>query len=133
MKIIQTPMQGLLLIEPKVFSDDRGYKDVENLGNEVDYILKNIRDSWVYLEEAEEDAELLNDIDGIWESEEDFEIDIEDYIGKRMEDFDKSDKLRAYKYIENKDWVQNILIDGTQKDKEFIKNFLSQMKDLFEL
>ena len=116
-----------------VFSDDRGYKDVENLGNEVDYILKNIRDSWVYLEEAEEDAELLNDIDGIWESEEDFEIDIEDYIGKRMEDFDKSDKLRAYKYIENKDWVQNILIDGTQKDKEFIKNFLSQMKDLFEL
>lgn len=25
MKIIQTPMQGLLLIEPKVFSDDRGF------------------------------------------------------------------------------------------------------------
>ena len=69
-----------------VFNIDRDYKDVEKLGKEVDYILKNIRDSWVYLEEVEEDAELLNDIDGIWESEEDFERDIEDYIGKRMED-----------------------------------------------
>lgn len=116
-----------------VFNTDRNYKDVKKLGTEVDYILKNIRDSWVYLEEAEEDAELLNDIDGIWGSEEEFEMDIEDYIGKRMEDFDKSDKLKAYRYIENKDWIKNILIDGNDRDKEFIKNFLSQMKDLFEL
>jgi hypothetical protein len=116
-----------------VFSEDRGYKEVDKLGNEVEYILKNIRYSWIYLEGPEEDAELLNDVDGIWESEEEFEKDIEGYIGKTIEDFDKSDKLRAYKYIKNKDWVRSVLIDGTQKDKEFVKNFLSQMKDLFGL
>lgn len=116
-----------------VFSENRGYKDVEKLGNEVEYVLKNIRYSWIYLEGPEEDAELLNDVDGIWESEEEFEKDIEGYIGKRIEDFDKSDKLRAYKYIKNKDWIKSVLIDGTQKDKEFVKNFLSQMKDLFGL
>lgn len=116
-----------------VFSENRGYKDVEKLGNEVEYVLKNIRYSWIYLEGPEEDAELLNDVDGIWESEEEFEMDIEGYIGKRIEDFDNSDKLKAYKYIKNKDWVRSVLIDGTQKDKEFVKNFLSQMKDLFGL
>jgi hypothetical protein len=66
-------------------------------------------------------------------STEEFEKDIESYIGKKIEDFDYSEKLQAYKYIENKQWIKNILEDGSKKDKDFVNNFLSQMKDLFEL
>jgi hypothetical protein len=69
----------------------------------------------------------------MWTSEEEFEKDIEGYIGKKIEDFDYSEKLQAFQYIENKTWVKNILEDGSQKDKDFVNNFLSQMKDLFEL
>ena len=69
----------------------------------------------------------------MWTSEEEFEKDIESYIGKSMNDFDYSEKLQAFQYIESKEWVKNILEGGSEKDKKFVNNFLSQMKDLFEL
>ena len=69
----------------------------------------------------------------MWTSEEDFEKDIESYIGKKIDNFDYSDKLQAYQYIENKEWVKNILKGGSEKDKDFVNNFLSQMKDIFEI
>jgi hypothetical protein len=76
---------------------------------------------------------LSKETDGMWTSEEDFEKDIESYIGKKMDNFDYSDKLQAYQYIENKEWVKNILEGGSEKDKDFVNNFLSQMKDIFEI
>jgi len=124
--------------------------DIMRLGKDADHILDKMDDSWVYENEsdgsnfeinidgiddviADLEGRLSEDVDGMWTSEEEFEKDIESYIGKKIEDFDYSEKLQAYKYIENKQWIKNILEDGSQKDKDFVNNFLSQMKDLFEL
>ena len=130
--------------------DEREEDDINRLGKDVDHILDKMDDSWVYENESDgssfeintdgiDDAiaglegRLSEDVDGMWTSEEEFEKDIESYIGKKIEDFDYSEKLQAYKYIENKQWIKNILEDGSQKDKDCVNNFLSQMKDLFEL
>ena len=130
--------------------DERGEDDINRLGKDADHILDKMDDSWVYENESDgsnfeintdgiDDAiaglegRLSKEIDDMWTSEEEFEKDIEGYIGKKIEDFDYSEKLQAYKYIENKQWIKNILEDGSQKDKDFVNNFLSQMKDLFEL
>ena len=130
--------------------DEREEDDINRLGKDADHILDKMDDSWVYENESDgsnfeintdgiDDAiagledRLSEDVDGMWTSEEEFEKDIESYIGKKIEDFDYSEKLQAYKYIENKQWIKNILEDGSQKDKDFVNNFLSQMKDLFEL
>jgi len=130
--------------------DEREEDDITRLGEDADHILDKMDDSWVYENEsdgsnfeintdgiddviADLEGRLSEDVDGMWTSEEEFEKDIESYIGKKIEDFDYSEKLQAYKYIENKQWIKNILEDGSQKDKDFVNNFLSQMKDLFEL
>lgn len=128
--------------------DERSEDDINRLGKDADHILNKMDDSWVYENETDESFDTSgiddvisgldsieedeNDI-GMWTSEEDFEKDIESYIGKKIDNFDYSDKLQAYQYIENKTWVQNILEDGSDEDKDFINNFLSQMKDLFGL
>ena len=128
--------------------DERSEDDINRLGKDADHILNKMDDSWVYENETDESFDTSgiddvisgldsieedeNDI-GMWTSEEDFEKDIESYIGKKIDNFDYSDKLQAYQYIENKTWVQNILEDGSEEDKDFINNFLSQMKDLFGL
>ena len=131
-------------------NEERDEEDIMRLGEDADHILDKMDDSWVYENESDgsnfeintdgiDDAiaglegRLSEDVDGMWTSEEEFEKDIESYIGKKIEDFDYSEKLQAYKYIENKQWIKNILEDGSQKDKDFVNNFLSQMKDLFEL
>jgi hypothetical protein len=130
--------------------DEREEDDITRLGEDADYILDKMDDSWVYENESDGsnfeinidgiddviaglEGRLSEDVDGMWTSEEEFEKDIEGYIGKKIEDFDYSEKLQAFQYIENKTWIKNILEDGSQKDKDFVNNFLSQMKDLFEL
>ena len=130
--------------------DEREEDDIMRLGKDADHILDKMDASWVYKNESDdsgseintdgiEDAiagledKLAEDVGGMWTSEEEFEKDIEGYIGKKIEDFDYSEKLQAYKYIENKQWVRDILDGGSQKDKDFVNNFLSKMKDLFGL
>ena len=130
--------------------DEREEDDINRLGKDVDHILDKMDDSWVYENESDgsnfeintdgiDDAiaglevRLSKETDGMWTSEEDFEKDIESYIGKKIEDFDYSEKLQAFKYIENKEWIKNILEGGSQKDKNFVNNFLSQVKDIFVL
>ena len=130
--------------------DEREEDDINRLGKDADHILDKMDDSWVYENESDgsnfeintdgiDDAiagledRLSKETDDMWTSEEEFEKDIESYIGKKIEDFDYSEKLQAFKYIENKEWLKNILEGGSQKDKDFVNNFLSQMKDLFEL
>jgi len=130
--------------------DERVEDDIMRLGKDADHILDKMDDSWVYENESDgsnfeintdgiDDAikgledKLSEDVDDMWTSEEEFEKDIEGYIGKKIEDFDYSEKLQAYKYIENKQWVRDILDGGSQKDKDFVNNFLSEMRDLFEL
>ena len=131
-------------------NEERDEEDIMRLGEDADHILDKMDDSWVYENESDgsnfeintdgiDDAiaglegRLSEDVDGMWTSEEDFEKDMESYIGKKMDNFDYSDKLQAYQYIENKEWVKNILKGGSEKDKDFVNNFLSQMKDIFEI
>ena len=128
---------------------ERDEEDIMRFGKDADYILNKMDESWIYDNEVGGDFEINTDgiddaidgledrlskeTDGMWTSEEDFEKDIESYIGKKMDNFDYSDKLQAYQYIENKEWVKNILEGGSEKDKDFVNNFLSQMKDMFEI
>jgi hypothetical protein len=128
---------------------ERDEEDIMRFGKDADYILNKMDESWIYENEVGGDFEINTDgiddaidgledrlskeTDGMWTSEEDFEKDIESYIGKKMDNFDYSDKLQAYQYIENKEWVKNILEGGSEKDKDFVNNFLSQMKDMFEI
>ena len=128
---------------------ERDEEDIMRLGKDADNILNKMDESWIYENEVGGDFEINTDgiddaidgledrlskeTDGMWTSEEDFEKDIESYIGKKMDNFDYSDKLQAYQYIENKEWVKNILEGGSEKDKDFVNNFLSQMKDMFEI
>lgn len=128
---------------------ERDEEDIMRLGKDVDYILNKMDEFWIYENEVGGDFEINTDgiddaiagledrlskeTDGMWTSEEDFEKDMESYIGKKMDNFDYSDKLQAYQYIENKEWVKNILEGGSEKDKDFVNNFLSQMKDIFEI
>lgn len=129
---------------------EKNERSVSLLDREAQHILDNCDDSWVYVEDERASKivdDFLNDEDfdnklndwtedednngGMWTSQEQFVEDMESYIGKSMDDFDYSDKLQAYKYIENKDWVKDILANGTDSDKDFVTNFLSQIKDSF--
>ena len=131
---------------------EKNERSVSFLDRESQHILDNCDDSWVYIEGQEEKNKRLDDFlndddfektlkdweeedidNGMWTSQEEFEKDIESYIGKPMIDFDYSEKLQAYQYIENKEWVKNILSRGSDSDKQFINNFLSQIKDSFGL
>ena len=125
-------------------NEERDEEDIMRLGEDADHILDKMDESWVYENESDgsnfeintdgiDDAiagledRLSKETDDMWTSEEEFEKDIESYIGKKIEDFDYSEKLQAFQ------WVKNILEGGSEKDKNFVNNFLSQMKDLFEL
>jgi hypothetical protein len=129
-------------------NEERDEEDIMRLGKDADHILNKMDESWIYENESgssdfEINTDGIDDVidgledrlaeetDGMWTSEEEFEKDVESYIGKKMDDFDYSDKLQAYKYIENKDWVKNILSNGSDSDKDFVTNFLSQIKDSF--
>jgi hypothetical protein len=129
-------------------NEERDEEDIMRLGKDADHILNKMDESWIYenefgssdfeintdgIDDAIDSLEdrLAEETDGMWTSEEEFEKDVESYIGKKMDDFDYSDKLQAYKYIENKDWIKNILSNGSDSDKDFITNFLSNMKDSF--
>jgi hypothetical protein len=130
-------------------NEERDEEDIMRLGKDADHILNKMDETWIYTSDESNvsisdidisdiddaiaglDDRLSKETDDMWTSEEEFEKDIESYIGKKMDDFDYSDKLQAYQYIENKEWVKNILEGGSEKDKDFVNNFLSQMKDMF--
>jgi len=139
-------------------NENRDEEDIEGFREDSEHFLVNMDDSWIYkdyeevkpkstkdmsAEEAEEMMSRFNKVmgdiedklkepdDDVWSSEEEFEKDMLDYIGKPMKDFDYSDRLQAYKYIENKPWVKSALEGGNKSDKEYIQNFLSQIKDNF--
>jgi hypothetical protein len=61
---------------------------------------------------------------------------LENYIGKKVEDFEYADKLQAYKYVENNETVQSILNSDDENladMKEQLKAFLANLKEYFEL
>lgn len=143
-------MFGILddLVGP--FSDlasnkNRDNDDIRRFGEDVEHISK-MKDDWIYqkpMDESREEfsksldelgeigANIEKDEEGIWQSEEEFDKDMSDYIGKPMDDFDYTDRLQAYKYIENKPWVKSALEGSNKNDREYIKDFLKQIKDNF--
>ena len=72
-----------------------------------------------------------------WESSEDLQADLENYIGKKIEDFEYADKLKAYKYVENNSI--NFFHTLNSDDEHFvdikqqITDFLSNLKQYFKL
>ncbi len=71
-----------------------------------------------------------------WNTSEDLQADLENYIGKKIEDFEYGDKLKAYKYVENNQDVQIILNSndkGLADIKQQITDFLANLKQYFEL
>ena len=135
-----------LIINLRSVVREKNERSVSLLDKDSQHIIDNCDDSWVYVEgigdhswlDDDEFEKTLNDWTedednngGMWTSQEQFVEDMESYIGKPMDDFDYSDKLQAYQYIENKDWVKDILTNGADSDKDFINNFLSQIKDSF--
>jgi hypothetical protein len=71
-----------------------------------------------------------------WNTSEDLQNDLQNYIGKKIEDFEYGDKLKAYKYVENNQDVQIILNSsdkGLADIKQQITDFLANLKQYFEL
>lgn len=63
------------------------------------------------------------------EEEYNLQKDLETFIGKKIKDFDYSDKVKAYEFIENKNWIQDILKSNNMLVKKHARNFLDQLKD----
>ena len=81
------------------------------------------------------DEELVDPFDR-WNTSEDLQIDLENYIGKKIEDFEYGDKLKSYKYVENDVTIQTILNsddDGLDDMRQQITDFLANLKQYFEL
>jgi hypothetical protein len=81
------------------------------------------------------DDELVDPFDR-WNTSEDLQIDLENYIGKKIEDFEYDDKLKSYKYVENDVTIQTILNsddEGLADMRQQITDFLANLKQYFEL
>jgi hypothetical protein len=135
---------------------EKNEKSVSFLDRESQHVLDRCDDSWVYVED-ERASKLVDDFlndeefdknlnDWIeedddnpferWEDAESLQADLENHIGKKIEDFEYGDKLQAYKYIENNETVQFILNsdDELHSDmKEQLKAFLENLKEYFGL
>jgi hypothetical protein len=135
---------------------EKNEKSVSYLDKESQHILDRCDDSWVYIDdeqssklddffddekfdktlsEWEEDDE--NDEDNIfprWVSPEVLQSDIEEYIGKKIGDFEYGDKLEAFNWVkENCDRFIEENSDLTEQEKESIESFLNSIKEFFGL
>jgi hypothetical protein len=120
---------------------NNGY--VGRIKKEAEHILKNINDEWIYQgdfdygydddDDDDDDDDLLTNDDYLfgWKTEKEFKDDVEGYIGKKFDYFDYSDKLSAYKYIENKPDIKKIL--DSEAGDWLRTEFLEPIKDLFGL
>lgn len=133
---------------------DKNEKSVSYLDKESQHILDRCNDSWVYVDDKQS-SKLLDDFfddekfdktlseweeddeDNIflrWETPELLQADIEKYIGKKIENFDYTDKLEAYNWVkENCEGFMEENPDLTDEEKGYIQSFLNSIKDFFEL
>lgn len=132
---------------------DKSQRNIQNLNSESQHVLDNCSDSWVWKEDMETSnkkaLDALDALDSIdldnLESEDEFEIfdrwetaeglqkDLENYIGKKLEDFQYGDKLTAYKYVENHPAVKTTLETGDKNMIKQVNDFLHSLKEFFEL
>ena len=128
--------------------------EIQRLEERSDNLLKNIAKDWVYQKESDDDENIdiddtydetdiddgvihdnpTIDIDGEVKTLDEFIEDIEVYIGKNIDDFDYGDRLQAYKYVENSEWIKKLLNSDVESDIDYVNSFLDQVKDvLFDL
>ena len=136
-------------------SKNKSESEIQRLEDRSDNLLKGIAKDWVYQKESDSEEnidmdtydEIDNDIDhdtihdnptidvgGEVKTLDEFIEDIEVYIGKNIDDFDYGDRLQAYKYVENSDWIKKLLNSGSESDIDYVNSFLDQVKGvLFDL
>jgi hypothetical protein len=68
-----------------------------------------------------------------WQTAEGLQADLENFIGKKIEDFEYADKLQAYNYVESNETIQNIINNGQEEEVEQLTNFLNSIKEYFQL
>ncbi len=130
---------------------EKNERNISFLDRESQHVLDRCDDSWVYVED-ERASELvdnfLNDEDfdktlndwvddddpfEKWQTAEGLQADLENYIGKKIEEFEYTDKLQAYKYVEGNETIQYILNNGKEEEVEQVTNFLNSIKEYFQL
>lgn len=144
-----------LIINLRAAVGDKNEKSVSYLDKESQHILDRCDDSWVYVDD-EQSSKLTddffddekfdktlseweedNDEDNIflrWVSPEALQSDIEEYIGKKIGDFEYGDKLEAFDWVkENCDEFIEKNTDLTEQEKESIESFLNAIKEFFGL
>ena len=132
--------------------------EIQRLEDRSDNLLKNMSKDWVYQKESDDEENIdmsdddmsddditdidnniihdnpTIDIDGEVKTLDEFIEDIEVYIGKNIDDFDYGDRLQAYKYVENSEWIKKLLNSDVESDIDYVNSFLDQVKDvLFDL
>jgi|LauGreDrversion4_2_1035121.scaffolds.fasta_scaffold166861_2 hypothetical protein len=133
---------------------EKNERSISFLDKESQHVLDRCDDSWVYIENEEspkmsmdfdmdeEDFEkTLSDFENDdqddtfekWQTAEGLQADLENYIGKKVEDFEYADKLQAYNYVESNETIQNILNNGQEEEVEQLTNFLNSIKEFFGL
>jgi hypothetical protein len=133
---------------------EKNERSISFLDKESQHVLDRCDDSWVYIENEEspkmsmdfdmdeEDFEkTLSDFENDdqddtfekWQTAEGLQADLENYIGKKVEDFEYADKLQAYNYVESNETIQNILNNGQEEEVEQLNNFLNSIKEFFGL
>lgn len=130
---------------------EKNERNISFLDRESQHVLDRCDDTWVYVED-ERASELvdnfLNDEDfdktlndwvddddpfEKWQTAEGLQADLENYIGKKIEEFEYTDKLQAYKYVEGNETIQYILNNGKEEEVEQVTNFLNSIKEYFQL
>ena len=130
---------------------EKNERSVSFLDRESQHVLDKCDDSWVYIENEEsskmsmnfdmdeEDFEKtlidFNEDDTLerWQTAEGLQTDLENFIGKKIEDFEYADKLQAYNYVESNETIQNIINNGQEEEVEQLTNFLNSIKEYFQL
>ena len=132
---------------------EKNERSISFLDKESQHVLDRCDDSWVYVEDERASKlvdDFLNDEDfdktlndwveddeddtfEKWQTAEGLQADLENYIGKKVEDFEYADKLQAYNYVESNETIQNILNNGQEEEVEQLTNFLNSIKEFFGL
>ena len=130
---------------------EKNERSISFLDKESQHVLDRCDDSWVYIENEEsskmsmnfdmdeEDFEKtlidFNEDDTLerWQTAEGLQTDLENFIGKKIEDFEYADKLQAYNYVESNETIQNIINNGQEEEVEQLTNFLNSIKEYFQL
>lgn len=136
---------------------EKNQKNISFLDKESQDILDRIDDKWVYQEDMfssmkkasdaldeidienldleDEDDEKLDNPFIRWQEPEDLQKEIEEFIGKKIEDFNYSDKFEAFDWVKDhcEGFLEQLKDEATDDMREAVDEFLKSLKEFFEL